>query len=206
MVWARMAAVVALWIIMNKKCVFIRRSGLILALTFILLVPVSVAAAPTQVYFSPNGGAEKALVELLDGARQRICVAIYYFTNRTLAAAVVRAQERGVKIRVIIDGTNESDYSKGYYLRKHGVTVRYARGLPKKIKKSKKRKHRVKKYGIMHNKFVIVDDQTVATGSFNWTASAEQWNRENLLIIKSSSLARRYTSEFDKIWETTFKK
>jgi len=58
----------------------------------------------------------------------------------------------------------------------------------------------------MHHKFVVVDDKIVATGSFNWTASAERWNRENLLVINSTSLARRYTKEFDKIWKTTFRK
>ena len=53
---------------------------------------------------------------------------------------------------------------------------------------------------------MVVDDKIVTTGSYNWTASAEKWNCENLLIIKSSSLARRYTVEFKKIWESTFVK
>ncbi len=180
--------------------------GLGLSLALFFICSSLSQAAPTKVYFSPDGGAEKALEELLDGARQKICVAAYYFTNRTLAAAVIRAHKRGLKIRVIIDGNDESDYSKGYYLRKRGIDVRYARGLPKKMKKSRKAKHRQKKYGIMHHKFVVVDDKIVATGSFNWTASAERWNRENLLVINSSSLARRYTKEFDKIWKTTFRK
>lgn len=191
---------------MNKNGYFIGGVRLLLAAAILLLYSGFAVSAPTKVYFSPQGGAEKALAELLDSARQEICVAAYYFTNRTLAAAVLRAHKRGIKIRVIIDGNDESDYSKGYYLRKRGVDVRYARGVPKKIKKSKKSKHRVKKYGIMHHKFVVVDDKIVATGSFNWTASAERWNRENLLVINSSSLARRYTKEFDMIWKTTFRK
>ena len=164
------------------------------------------AAAPTEVYFSPLGGAEAALVKLLDDSRQDIRAALFYFTNRSLAAAILRAHKRGVKIQVVIDGNDESDYSKGFYLRQRGVDVRYARGLPKKAKKSKKSKYRVKKFGLMHHKFMVVDDQILATGSYNWTASAEQWNRENLLIIKSSSLARKYTVEFKKIWESTFVK
>jgi len=188
---------------MRKKYCFIRSTLTIIA--FLLFARLSVAA-PVKVYFSPHGGAEAALVELLDGARQKLRIATYFFTSRPLAAAVKRAHERGIDIQVIIDGTNESDYSKGFYLRKYGVDVRYARGLPKKMKKSRKAKHRVKKYGIMHHKFVVVDDRLVATGSYNWTASAEKWNRENLLIINSASLARRYTQEFDRIWKTTFRK
>ncbi len=167
---------------------------------------VSLEAAPTEVYFSPQGGAEAALEKLLDDARQDIRAALYFFTSRPLAAAILRAHKRGVKIQVIIDGNDESDYSKGYYLRQRGVDVRYARGLPKKARKSKKSKYRVKKFGLMHHKFMVVDDKMVATGSYNWTASAEKWNRENLLIIKSSSLARKYTAEFKKILESTFVK
>ena len=188
---------------MRKKYLFFRT--ILLIMLFLFLARLSVAS-PTKVYFSPKGGAEAALIELLDGARQKISIATYFFTSRPLAAAVKRAHERGVKIQVIIDGTNESDYSKGFYLRKYGVDVRYARGLPKKMKKRRKAKYRVKKYGIMHHKFVVVDDRLVATGSYNWTASAEKWNRENLLIINSASLARRFTQEFDKVWKTTFRK
>ena len=172
----------------------------------ILCLSVPLLAAPTEVYFSPQGGAEVALEKLLDEARQDIRAALYFFTNRTLAAALLRAHKRGVKIQVIIDGNDESDYSKGYYLRQRGVDVRYARGLPKEAKKRKKSKYRVKKFGLMHHKFMVVDDKMVATGSYNWTASAEKWNRENLLIIKSSSLARKYTAEFKKILKSTFVK
>ncbi len=190
-----------------KKYRFLSRGaklGLVCCILFML--SGTALAAPVKVYFSPNGGTEEALVEILDGARHKLCIAVYYFTSRSLAKAVLRAHERGVKIRVIIDGTNESDYSKGYYLRKRGVDVRYARGLPKPLKKSSKAKYRERKHGIMHHKFMVVDDKLVATGSYNWTASAQLWNRENLLVIDSGSLARKYTQEFDKIWKTTFRK
>ncbi len=189
---------------MKVSC-FFRKTALFLVLFgFLLSSAGPLAAAPMKVYFSPQGGAEAALEKLLDGARQDIRAALYFFTNRTLAAAVLRAHKRGVKIQVVIDGNNESDYSKGYYLRQRGVDVRYARGLPKKYKKRKKSKYRVKKFGLMHHKFMVVDDKYVATGSYNWTASAEKWNRENLLIINSSSLARKYSVEFKDLWESTF--
>ena len=186
--------------ILHKKVLFFVLLG------FFLTLPVSSAAAPTEVYFSPGGGAQAALEKLIDSARQDIRTALYFFTSRPLAAAILRAHKRGVKIQIIIDGNDESDYSKGYYLRQRGIDVRYARGLPKPERKSKKLKYRVKKYGLMHNKFMVVDDKIVATGSYNWTTSAEKWNRENLLVMDSSSLARKYTVEFKKLWESTFVK
>jgi phosphatidylserine/phosphatidylglycerophosphate/cardiolipin synthase-like enzyme len=40
--------------------------------------------------------------------------------------------------------------------------------------------------GIAHNKIIIIDSETVITGSFNFTKAAEEKNAENLLIIKSN--------------------
>jgi len=180
--------------------------GLLLVL-LLLGSPARLVAAPIETCFSPGGGAEKALVKLLDQARESLDIAVYTFTNRKLAAAVLRAHKRGVKIRLILDGNDESDYSKGFYLRQRGVAVRYARGLAKPShKKHKKRFYQKRKYGLMHHKFAVVDGKWVATGSFNWTASAQNWNYENLLIIKSSTLARKFSAEFDRIWEKTFAK
>ncbi len=189
---------------MKVFCLFRKTALLVAFIGFFICSSGPLAAAPTEVYFSPQGGAEAALEELLDGARQDIRAALYFFTSRPLAAAILRAHKRGVHIQVVIDGNNESDYSKGFYLRRRGIDVRYARGLPKKVRKSKKSKYRKKSYGLMHHKFMIVDDKFVATGSYNWTASAEKWNRENLLIINSSSLARKYSVEFKDLWESTF--
>ena len=186
---------------------------LCLAVLFTAGLPSRLRAAPAEVWFSPNGGAEAALVQLIDGARTRIDAAVYTFTNRALAQAVVRAHKRGVKIRLILDGNDESDYSKGYYLRQRGIDVRYARGLVKQYRsrkkqsqKSRKGRHRMRKYGLMHHKFAVVDGKSVSTGSFNWTASAERFNYENMLILKSPALARRYTRTFEEIWEKTFRK
>ncbi|MEA3241097.1 MAG: phospholipase D-like domain-containing protein [Pseudomonadota bacterium] len=174
---------------MKKICL------VVLAILFLALTPV-LAKPPVVVYFSPNGGAEKALVQALDQAQKSIQAAVYYFTSRTVAKAILRAGKRGVKISVILDGNDENEYSKGYYLSKRGIVVRYARGLRRQRKKIS--------YGLMHDKFAVIDGHLVVTGSYNWTVSAERWNYENLLVIDSVSLASRYEQEFNKIWSRTF--
>lgn len=181
------------------------RLRLCLGLALLLLLVAGGAAAGDEVYFSPNGNADEALEKLFAGARSEINAAVYIFTSRNLASAVLDAHKRGVKVRIILDGNDESDYSKGFYLRRRGVDLRYARGLAKAAYKGKK-KGRQKNYGLMHHKFAVVDGSYLATGSYNWTASAEKWNRENLLILKSRSLARRYNQEFEKLWQSTFRK
>src|SRR6476469_4807156 len=55
---------------------------------------------------------------------------------------------------------------------------------------------------LMHHKFVIRDDQTVWTGSLNWTDDA--WSRqENVVaIIDSPRIAKGYSLDFEQLWST----
>jgi phosphatidylserine/phosphatidylglycerophosphate/cardiolipin synthase-like enzyme len=53
----------------------------------------------------------------------------------------------------------------------------------------------------MHHKFSITDDEEVLTGSYNWTRSAEQYNQENLVVIKNDLIATCYKDEFEKLWK-----
>ncbi|MCD6363822.1 MAG: phospholipase D family protein [Synergistetes bacterium] len=127
-----------------------------------------------EVYFSPNGGCADRIVSLLDSAKSFIDVAMFSFTSRELARALIRAHERGVRVRVLLDRHQaEERFSKGRYLAKRGIFVVYDR-MP----------------GLMHNKFCVIDSKIVITGSYNWTASAEKRNQENLVIIHDSKIAR----------------
>jgi phosphatidylserine/phosphatidylglycerophosphate/cardiolipin synthase-like enzyme len=49
----------------------------------------------------------------------------------------------------------------------------------------------------LHNKVMVIDGQTVVTGSFNFTKAAENSNAENVLIIHDGSLASKY----EKNWQ-----
>jgi phosphatidylserine/phosphatidylglycerophosphate/cardiolipin synthase-like enzyme len=53
----------------------------------------------------------------------------------------------------------------------------------------------------MHHKVYIIDDRTVIAGSYNFTASAEEDNDENLLIIDDPALAAAYTEEFNRVFD-----
>ena len=48
------------------------------------------------------------------------------------------------------------------------------------------------KHAIAHNKVMVIDEETVITGSFNFSKAAEQENAENLLIIHDRALAAKY--------------
>ena len=52
----------------------------------------------------------------------------------------------------------------------------------------------------MHNKFVVVDGETLETGSFNFSKAAESDNAENVLVMHDAALAARYGQEWDRLW------
>ncbi len=135
-------------------------------------------------YFSPQGGCEDAIVSIIDNAKKTLDCAIYTFTSREIAQAIAKAHERGVYVRVIMDRSQAADgYAKKRYLMKLNIPVRTHIGD-----------------GIMHHKFLVADTLLVITGSYNWTASANQWNYENIVIIRSADLAKTFESEFEKLW------
>jgi phosphatidylserine/phosphatidylglycerophosphate/cardiolipin synthase-like enzyme len=46
-----------------------------------------------------------------------------------------------------------------------------------------------------------LDDRTVLTGSYNWTLESQEYNYENLLILRDPQRALEYKEEFEALWE-----
>lgn len=142
----------------NWKPLFIVPLSLIL---FSQTQPISAATlilkdAPAQVCFSPGGNCTDAIIKELDAAKSEILVQAYSFTSAPIAAALVRAHKRGVTLKVILDKSQKKDgYSSATFLRNAGI--------PTYIDSA---------HAIAHNKVMIIDAETVITGSFNFTAAA----------------------------------
>jgi phosphatidylserine/phosphatidylglycerophosphate/cardiolipin synthase-like enzyme len=135
---------------------------------------------PVEIFFSPHGGCTEAAVREIDAARSVLLVQAYSFTSTPIAKALVAAHRRGVKVRVILDKENETEkYSAAVFLIHEGV--------PTQIDA---------KHAIAHNKIMIIDEQTVITGSFNFTKQAETSNAENLLVIRDAKIAARYIANW----------
>jgi len=140
--------------------------------------------AETTVYFSPNGGCQKAVIAEINKAHKSIDIAMYSFTSREIARALLEAKQRQVKIRITLDNAQIKDqYSKSRYLINKGVDVKFHMGP-----------------GLLHDKFAVIDDQEVLTGSYNWTITADKKNAENLLVSTDNELAQKYTKEFRHLW------
>jgi phosphatidylserine/phosphatidylglycerophosphate/cardiolipin synthase-like enzyme len=160
---------------MNKALPFI-----CLLFAVLPLQSQTAAHADTRVYFSPFGGCTDAVEASLLLAKSNVLVQAYSFTSAPIAKALVDAKKRGVDVQVVLDKSQRTEqYTSATFLANEGVPVF--------IDDS----HR-----IAHNKVMVIDGETVITGSFNFTKSAEEANAENLLIIKDPLLAQKYAANW----------
>ena len=53
----------------------------------------------------------------------------------------------------------------------------------------------------MHNKFAVIDDSHLITGSFNWTVQAGKSNQENVLVVDQPYFIEKYNTEFESLWK-----
>jgi phosphatidylserine/phosphatidylglycerophosphate/cardiolipin synthase-like enzyme len=135
-----------------------------------------------EVYFSPHGGCTDAVIRELNQAKNTVLVQAYSFTSAPIAKALLNAHKRGVKVEVILDKSQRTQkYSSATFL--------YNSGIPTKIDA---------KHAIAHNKVMIIDGETMITGSFNFTKAAEESNAENLLVIRDRKLAERYVRNWQE--------
>lgn len=140
-----------------------------------------------QTYFSPNGGARARLVTLIQTTTPDIDVAIYSFTSKELGLAIAAAAQSGRRVRVIAD----RDQNKG----KASVLSWISKYMDVRILPEPGVR------GIMHDKFMLIGNQYLTTGSYNWTNNAEFFNQENLLVITEPETIRSFHQEFDKLWQ-----
>jgi len=129
----------------------------ILLLTIILISQFFlISLAKTEVYFSLYDNPQKEIIKNINQAEAFINIAMYIFTDREIALPLTKAHERGVKVRLYLD-KDQVDYKYGQsrFLVQKGIKIRIS----------------TNNY-IMHNKFAIIDNRLLLTGSYNWTFSA----------------------------------
>jgi phosphatidylserine/phosphatidylglycerophosphate/cardiolipin synthase-like enzyme len=143
-----------------------------------------------EVYFSPEDRPEVILRQLIARAMTTIEIAMYAVTEKALSQALMEAQARGVDVRAIWDFTGPRDCQSSEVddLLKAGIGVLDANP------------------GLLHDKYAIIDNKTVITGSANWSASGlgtspSGANDEDLIIIHSPDIAARYHENFAKLYQ-----
>ena len=115
--------------------------------------PVSFRGETLPAYaFSPKGGAEAWLLRAVDAARESIDIAMFSFTSPDLRAALLRAKERGVRVRLVFDRAQFGQLEEMRWFVEQGFDLRLSNGLDGER-------------GVQHNKFAVFDGLLLETGS-----------------------------------------
>jgi phosphatidylserine/phosphatidylglycerophosphate/cardiolipin synthase-like enzyme len=133
-----------------------------------------------------TGGLDQVLVTAIDAARLSIDLAVYSISLRNVRDALIRAQERGVLVRIVTESDNQ-DSTAVQALLEADVPLLGDR-----------------REGLMHDKFMVIDRSEVWLGSMNYTYSGVYEDNNNLLGVRSEKLAASYLAEFDEMFEVDF--
>ncbi|MGB0591659.1 MAG: phospholipase D-like domain-containing protein [Myxococcota bacterium] len=167
------------------------------------------------------------VVELIERADRSILVASGHLRSRPIAEAILakHAEDPTMDIRVYLDGQEYISHWYYYHLvdereaclveagdsvskqqacTDRGFYYSYAMheaGIPIRFKHYAYRWHYT--YAPqMHHKYIVLDGETVLSGSYNLSDNAEHNTLENLVVYQLDSLADSFTSNFDRMWRT----
>ncbi|ODN43652.1 phospholipase D family nuclease [Piscirickettsia litoralis] len=135
-----------------------------------------------DVCFTPSGQCGNLIVKTIAEATQSIDVQAENFTSQPIADALVAAQKRGVKVKVLLDKVNVNS-------RNSVVSLLTKNKVPFLIDY---------KPAVAYNKVILIDNKTVITGNFAFTKAAETQDAGNILIMRNPEIAGIYQSNFDK--------
>ena len=163
------------------------RSPILALVLLVALLPTSGRADTPTDCFTPGQDCTDLVVSEIANVKRQILVQAYSFTSGPILAALKAAHGRGVDVEVIVDKSSArqsksgSRYSAATYLTNAGIPV----WVDTKV-------------AIAHNKVMVIDGQRVITGSFNFTAAAQNHNAENLLVLDDSALAAQYRTNWER--------
>jgi len=158
-------------------------------------VNTTVSTGINAVYL--NNSMDDTLAQYINRAKYTLDIAVYNYQQSSsgmadIATAINNAQTRGVIVRWIYDGSQSNSGMSALNSNVHILSS-----------------PTTSNYGIMHNKFMIIDanssdinDPLVWTGSTNWTKTHFNSNVNNTVIIQDKDLAQAYLAEFNEMWGT----
>ena len=177
---------------MKKMNRTLRRCCLSGLISLSLFAPFPVVYADSiETGYSPEGTALQLVLKTINSAQQEIRLMGYSFTSPEVAGALVRAKQRGLDVKVVLDWKANTGKQNQASLAAMNLLVNA--GIPVRT---------VSQYKIMHDKVIITDGRNVETGSFNFSRAAARSNSENALVIRDYPvLANTYLQHWQTRWE-----
>ena len=138
-----------------------------------------------SIYFSPKAEVlTNQIRPLIQNSKDSIHIAMYYLTHKRIVEDLIEAKNRGVDVKIILDGSFVRDgYAPHEKLREAGIPVKIENWRSK-----------------LHSKNAIFDGKIVALGSTNWTSTADLVNDENMLIVYDEKIAEKVEKNFQNLW------
>lgn len=144
---------------------------------------------------------EQVIIEAIDQASVSVDIAVQELNLPGVAAALVKRQQRGVSVRLIL----ENQYATPEADSKQALQIIQSAQVPQIDDTADGSQGS----GLMHHKFVVIDNRWVLTGSANFTYSGihgdadeleSRGNANALLKIESEAIAQQFTQEFNLMW------
>ncbi len=132
-----------------------------------------------NVYFCPKNNCEQTLVNFINSAQNSIHCALFDIGLDSVKQ-ILDKKANEIKVKVITDNNYIKKYNRSFV--------------------------KTDTWSLMHNKFCIIDNKKISTGSMNPTNNGAYKNNNNLILINSKILAQNYEDEFQEMWNGTFKK
>lgn len=134
------------------------------------------------VCFTPGQECLPLIIKTLDDAKKSILMQAYSLTSKPIAEALIRAHNRGITITVIADKSQQRErYTQVRTLQAAGIPV-YIDYTP----------------AIAHNKVILIDDEIVISGSYNFSNAAEKRNAENVIFLENKEVQKLFCTNFNK--------
>ena len=145
---------------------------------------VSIGNQESELLFLPDDPlAVEKITNMIESAKKSIRIAMFTWTRPDFAQAAAKAKERGVTVEVVVDSNSGNGVGAKVvsYLRRHGIPVHLSEGA-----------------SLLHHKLMLIDDETLVTGSANWTKAAFTQNDDCIIILKNLTSAQK--QKLDTMW------
>lgn len=146
---------------------------------------LTIDGIPLEIYFSPDDGVAARIMKLLRGAETSIHFLAYSMTADDFGEVIRQKAKDGLRVFGVMD-QSQIKSNKGTEFepfQQAGLRV-YKDGSS----------------GQMHHKVIIIDEKIIITGSYNFSASAERKNDENVVFFFDEQLAAQYLAEFERVY------
>ncbi|MEW6335900.1 MAG: phospholipase D-like domain-containing protein [Acidobacteriota bacterium] len=149
---------------------------------------LDIEGTPVQILFSPDNNPELRIVNEILKARRTAHLLMFTFAKSTTIddALLTKLAVPGFAVRGVLDsGQSAQRWSPHPALIAAGAQLR---------------KETLPGGGKLHHKLLVLDGEVVIGGSFNYTGPANQYNDENLFVIRDPAIAAHFLAEVERVY------